>query len=559
MNTSLQLRDYQEKAIKKIESSFEKGIHKQIAVLATGLGKTVIFSHLASQRIAKNPKKVLIIAHREELLLQAKAKLIQINPRLKVGIEQAEKTADHSGDEVIIASVATIGKAGSPRLLAFDPKNYHTIIIDEAHHASAESYRAVLAHFGVLKDTVDDWNTKILLLGVTATPNRTDNQGIDQIFDEVTYEYSIIDGIANSWLSRIKALRVSTDVSLDAVHEIGGDFSVGELANAVNTSVRNDLITKTYQNIAQGKQALVFASDVQHAHDLFESFKNAGINAGVILGTTDKEERRELLKKFASKQIHVMINAMVLTEGYDNASIEFIFMARPTKSGVLYHQMVGRGTRIHPGKEYLMIVDFVDNTSNHKLQTSSSLLGIEGTIDFNGEDILLYKSKLDSLREKRPFYDLNKLNVRNIESVLEEVDLFTQEEEKRIATPFQWHKFGDTFRIGIGDKKYFVIEQSLTGQFQLSKWNITLGTRSFIGIFTNRSDAVKQADYLVAQGFGTISNPGFTQEAWQKDIPTEAQIQLLRELGVTESELVLLDKGGASRLISSVKLYKKRI
>jgi ATP-dependent helicase IRC3 len=556
MTQPLQLRDYQKDAINAINRAKENGINKQVAVLATGLGKTVIFAHVINERLQKLHKKALIIAHREELLLQAKEKLLQINPELKIGIEQAEQIAVQSNNDVIIASVATIGKSNSNRLLAFNPKEYHTIIIDEAHHASAESYKAILQHFGILKNSSNNWNIETLLLGMTATPNRNDNQGIDQIFDEVVYQYNILSGIENKWLARIKAVRVNTGINIDKVKEIIGDFSVNELAQAINTPQRNSLIVKTYRDLAQGKQALVFAANVEHAQALYEVFKQEGLSTGLILGTTEKSDRKELLRKFANKQIHIMINAMVLTEGYDNANIEFIFMARPTKSGILYHQMIGRATRIHPDKQYAMIVDFVDNTENHKLQTTASLLGLEGTIDFQGEDILLYKSKLEQLKEKRPYYDFNTLDIHNIDYLLEEVDLLQQEEEKRINTPFTWHKFGDIFRIGIGENRYFVIEQSLTGQYQLSKWNTEIGSRSYIATFENRSDAIKQADYLIAQGFGHAASS--SQTSWEKDIPTEAQIQLLRNLGVNENTIVMLDKGEASRMITRLKTTKRR-
>lgn len=557
MTNNLPLRNYQENAIQSINASFDKGLAKQVAVLATGLGKTIIFSHLISQRIQQLHKKALIIAHREELLMQAKEKLLSINPDLKIGIEQAEKTADHSEDDVVIASVATIGKANSRRLLAFHPQEYHTIIIDEAHHASAESYKAILQHFGVLKNTAYDWNKDILLLGVTATPNRNDNKGIDQIFDEVVYQYNIIDGIKNKWLCRIKAFRVKTGIDIETVKDIAGDFHIADLAQAINTPQRNIAIVKTYKDRANGKQALVFAADVEHAEALYETFQQAGVRTGLILGSTDKKERGEQLQKFADKELQVMVNAMVLTEGYDNTSIELIFMARPTKSGILYHQMVGRGTRLHPGKEHLMIVDFVDNTSTHKLQTSASLLGLEGAVDFKGEDILSYKSKLDQLQEKRPYYNFDTLDIHNIDYLLEEVDIMQQEEEKRINTTFIWHKFGDIFRIGIGDSRYFVIEQSLTGQHQLSKYNTKLGTRTFIAEYLNRSDAIRQADYLIAQGFGSSGQSNPNQEPWKKDIPTEAQVQLLRDLRIDENTILMLDRGEASRLISKLKLARK--
>lgn len=556
MATDLTLRPYQQEALDAITTSFAKGTNKQVAVLATGLGKTVIFSHLISQRIGRDHKKALILAHREELLLQAKDKLLSVDPTLHVGIEQAESSADHTSDDVVIASVATIGKVNSTRLHAFDPSEYSTIIVDEAHHASAASYKTIFEHFGVLKDSPFDTNKQILFLGVTATPNRNDNKGIDTIFDDVVYKYDILDGIKSGWLSRIRAIRIDTSTDISGIKELAGDYNTQELATAVNNPERNALILKTYQDIASGKQTLIFAADVAHTQALYEVFNSAGIKVAYVTGETDKQMRKELLEKFAHKEIHVMINAMVLTEGYDNAGIEFVFMTRPTQSGILYQQMIGRGTRIHPGKKHLMVVDFVDNTLSHTLQTSASLLGLEGRVNFQGEDILDMKSQLDLLREKRPGYDLSKLDVKKIEYLIKEVDIL---EEKRRNAPvknYEWHQFGEHKRMKIGENRYYFVEQTLTGRYALRE-QLPSGQTHLISTFDTSVDAMKQTNTLITKQFSSI---GATQapsgQMWESDIPSEAQIQLLRNLGARESEILMLTKGDASKLISRLNVRR---
>ncbi len=548
----MQLRDYQQRAVDAVHMAMEKGINKQVAVLATGLGKTVIFSHVISQRVKRTGKKALIIAHREELLLQAKDKLQQINPDLQIGIEQAENVADHTNDDVIIASVATIGRAASPRLLAFIPENFSTIIIDEAHHASASSYRTVLKHFGVLKEE-NDTNKSILLLGLTATPNRSDNQGIDHIFDEVVFNYSIVDGIRNGWLSTIAAVKVATDVSLQQVKTSVGDFAIGELEKAVNTKARNALIVKTYQDIAAGKQALVFAVDVAHTKALCESFVHAGITANFITGETPKEERKKLLASFADKKIHVMFNALVLTEGYDNAGIEFIFMTRPTQSGLLYQQMIGRGTRIHNEKTKLLIVDFVDNTTTHPLQTAASLIGLNGAVNFNGQDLLSVQDSIDSLLEKRPYYDLSKLDVKNIDYLLKEVDIMQENALEKREENYTWHKFGSGMRMHNGKHRYFFVEQTLTGQYNLYEFLRLVHMKNKLGEFGSQSEAMRYADGQIVSSFSQNLMDIPSSEQLQhglNDLPSEAQISLLRELGVDEHTILFLNKRDASQLIS---------
>ncbi len=559
----MQLRDYQRDALEAITTTYEKGITRQVAVLATGLGKTIIFSHLISLRVAQTGKKALVLAHREELLFQAKEKLERINPRLKIGIEQAEKTADHTHDEVVIASVASIGRENSPRLQQFHPEEYATIIIDEAHHASASSYKAILRHFGVLK-IEQPVNKNILLLGVTATPSRNDNQGIDQIFDEVVFDYSIIDGIRNGWLCRIKALKVNTTVDIEQVKTTAGDFSVGELEKAINTEKRNNLIVQTYKDLASGKQALVFATDVAHTKDIFEVFRRSGISVGYVTGETPKEQRKELLTAFAAKKINVMVNAMVLTEGYDNAGIEFIFMARPTQSGLLYQQMIGRGTRMHQEKSHLTIVDFVDNTTTHPLQTAASLLGLSGAIDFEGQDILDSKNKIDELLEKRPYSNLNQLKVQNIDYLIKEVDLLQEKELAKKEENYTWHKFGNGMRMHNGTTRYFFVEQSLTGQYVLYEFLRVIHKKKIIGEFNSQSEAMRYADNQLLHSFGSGSpvsfghhQTGFSTGTYGiHDLPSEAQMALLRELGVEENTILFLNKREASLLISERKRRK---
>lgn len=559
----MQLRNYQQSALEAINKAYQKGITRQVAVLATGLGKTIIFSQLIADRVASTHKKALILAHREELLFQAKEKLERVNPDLKIGIEQAEKTADHTRDDVVIASVASIGRENSPRLQQFRPQEYGTIIIDEAHHASANSYKTILRHFGVLK-AEQPANKEILLLGVTATPNRNDNQGIDQVFDEVIFDYSISEGIRNGWLSRIKAFKINTAVTIEQVKTTAGDFAIGELEKAINTEERNNLIVQMYKDLAAGRQVLLFAADVAHTKDVFDAFTRSHISAGFITGETPKEQRKELLAAFATRKIHVMVNTMVLTEGYDNAGIEYIFMARPTQSGLLYQQMIGRGTRIHQDKNHLTIVDFVDNTTTHPLKTAASLLGLDGAIDFQGSDIMDMKNNIDELLEKRPYINLNQLKVQNIDYLIKEIDILQEKELAKKEEHYTWHKFGDGMRMHNGTTRYFFVEQSLTGQYVLYEFLRVIHKKKIIAEFDSQSQAMRYADGQIVQSFGQGSSGTFGKTSipmtsgiyGSNDMPSEAQMSLLRELGVDEQTILFLNKREASLLISERKRRK---
>lgn len=569
----LDLRPYQEEAVSNIKKTFfEKGINKQVIVLATGLGKTVIFSHLISDiiKMTGSKKKALVIAHREELLTQAKDKIERVDPDLTVGIEQGINSISETGlfngeTNVVVASVPTIGRAESSRIMKFNPDDFCVIVTDEAHHASNDTYKRIFEHFGVLKDQ-KDLNKNILLLGVTATPSRNDNKGIDQIFEEVTFNYGIVEGIQDGWLSRIRAFRINTATDLSQVKTTAGDFNVGELGETVNNEERNKLVVKTYLEKTPNKQALCFAVDVAHTEELCNEFLKNGINASFVVGSTDKEIRKQRLQDFYDKKIQVMVNAMVLTEGYDNENIEVILMARPTKSGILFQQMIGRGTRLAPNKDFLTVIDFVDNTYKQSLKTTASLLGLEGYLDFKGYDILEVKEKVDELLDLAPGVNINDIDITKIDYMIEEVDLLSGLEvpnEISTATHYDWHKFGDgIYRIGLGNHNYIAINKTLTGQCEVidAKYD-PIQTKMHIqkiDAFPDIQTAIEEADKYIRTNYFESLKLVDNNASWRKQDPSQPQLDLLKKMGVNDTVLQHANKGQASRLITKLLNYSKR-
>lgn len=556
----LTLRPYQEESLEKINENLTK-TNKQVLVLATGLGKTVVFSHLIKQRLSLG--KALVLAHREELLKQAQDKLARVDPTINSAIEQAQHRAN--GEDVVIASVATIGRKGSKRLEALNPQEFKTVIIDEAHHASAESYKTVLNHFGLLK-TKSDWNKECLLLGVTATPNRADNKGIDQVFDETAYAYGILEGIQDGWLSRIRAWRVDTRTDLGNIHTQAGDFVTSELSDAINNDARNKLVVKTYKEHLDGKQALVFAADIAHARALLEAFQKEKILTEMVDGTTPKDQRSQILDDFHHKRIQIVVNCMVLTEGYDNETIDAILMARPTQSGVLYQQMVGRGTRTHEEKPFLTVVDFVDNTYRHRLKTISSLLGIEGKVKFRGEDILNAKEQLDQLKELSPNLDFDQVSMDRIQYLIEEVDLLaglTLPKELDEFTNMAWHRYGiDSYKAGLGNHQSIIIEKTLTGQWSVRKETYDVTSKNIhkeiLGECQTLEEAINRSDRFIRNRFPDSLRLLALDANWRFDDPTENQLKTLRKLRIDEAVIQSLDKGQASQLITKLFNLKER-
>lgn len=551
---NIELRPYQQDAIDNIRNNYIKGKNKQVVVMATGLGKTIVFSKLISNLVKKSGKKALILAHREELLTQAKDKLFSIDKKLKVDIEKATDWAE-DGADVIVASVPTIGREQSERIKRFDPKEFGMVIVDECHHTSADTYKNVLRYFGLLRGEAD-WNKTTLLLGVTATPSRNDNKGIDKIFDEVAYEYGIVKAIKDGWLSRIKAWRINTDTDLTSVKKTAGDFNLGELGDAVNTKDRNALIIKAYQNIANGTQALCFAVNVEHAIELAKDFNTTGITSDYVIGSS--QNRADILDKFSKREIQVVVNCMVLTEGFDEPSIETILMARPTQSGILFQQMVGRGTRLYQGKEYLTVIDFVDNTYKQSLQTTSSLLGMRGALDFKGRDILEVQESVDKLLELAPNADLGILDIDKIKFAIEKVDLMSGlqiPDEIVTFTNLDWYRFDeDVYRIGLANNKSMILQKNLTGQYLLTEHEYDRTTRIVtdkpIGIWDELQDAISSADQYISKVHSDSMVLVRSNARWRREELSDQQIELLTKFRVNQVIIEQLDKGQGSRLIS---------
>lgn len=268
---AVELRPYQKEALDAILAAESKDINKQLVVLPTGAGKTILFSHLPL--IRQNSLPMLVLAHREELLHQAKDKISSANPDLIVGIEQAEKKAGNA--DVVVASVATLGRNNTPRILEYDKDYFKTIIIDEAHHAAAPSYKRIVEYFNAP-----------FVLGVTATPQRSDSTRLTDVFQEIVYYKSIQNLIEEGWLCPLVGYRVNTKTDISKVEIQNGDYNQSQLENEINNHERNLGIVAAYNNLASSTKTIVFAAGVAHARSLASTFEENGTSVRVIVGTT---------------------------------------------------------------------------------------------------------------------------------------------------------------------------------------------------------------------------------------------------------------------------------
>ena len=354
------LRPYQQDAIEAVQPLFTPPRPKRgLISLATGLGKTVIFSEVAKH----HPHRVLVLAHRDELIQQAIEKLReQIPTERTIGCVMAQ--TDEKDADIVVASVQTLRL---PRLKrTWDPGTFSLIIVDEAHHAAAPSYQSIF-----------DYLQPDVLLGVTATPYRSDRVTLAKTFDRLLYHLGIREGIRDHWLVDLRPYRIHTDSDLDAVHTQGGDLADGELADAIDTPERNRMIVQATQDYAAQRPFIAFTANVAHAQHLAEAYQHAGIATAWIHADTPRDERRSTLEAFKAGTIQGIANCGIFTEGFDAPWVQAIILARPTKSLPLFTQMVGRGTRPHPGKTDCVILDAVDNTRRQHIMSITDLIGLE--------------------------------------------------------------------------------------------------------------------------------------------------------------------------------------
>ena len=349
----MSLRPYQDQALRAVREAYRQGHRSALVVMPTGTGKTVLFAEIS--RLAKGP--VLVLAHRQELVEQAREKISNWCDDV-VAVEMADQRGftkpDGTRPKIAVASIQTL----SQRLRQAPKDAFKIVVVDEAHHATSDSYRKVLDHF-------DAW-----LLGVTATPDRSDRAPLGDVFSTVAFAYDVRQAIADGWLCPIRSFLVQTRADFSHARKVAGELATRDVEDVLTRELHLAEIVTPILRERGDRPAIVFAASVAHAHALCRVFNEQTGEpefAAALDGTSPYDVRAPVLDRFKRGEVKVLVNCSLFTEGFDVPQIALVAIARPVLSRSFYAQMVGRGTRLSEGKQDLLVLDFVPVNCRHSL------------------------------------------------------------------------------------------------------------------------------------------------------------------------------------------------
>lgn len=438
----LALRPYQAEAVDSFFSSLT-GHRRQLLTLATGLGKTVVFGAIARRwhEQVDSARPIVVMAHRTELLEQAARTLAMVWPGVRTGYVQGERNEQNA--PVLLCSTQTLvagRRVPEPGL----------VIYDESHHARADGSMQVLERLGVFREGGP------ALLGVTATPYRADGHELGDVFTHVTYEMTILDGILQRYLTDVRGKRVEIpDLDLKRLRLVAGDYNQKDLSIAMNAQAALEAVVEAVKAYAVDRKSILFAVDVTHAHALARRFVAAGMQAAAVDGTMGDGERHQVLANFAAGKLQVLVNCQILTEGFDEPSVDCVVIARPTRSRSLYVQMVGRSLRLYPGKEHALVLDLTGASDDKSLQTFTRLMRTQDKPKKASE---AQKALEEDAKDWRPDETVLQWQTRlaevdaerkaRLEQEARDVNLFAD------RSRFRWARVGDSFAISFGDERW---------------------------------------------------------------------------------------------------------
>lgn len=528
--SSFPLRPYQREALDAIHAAEAKGIQRPLLVAPTGAGKTVMFSHA----IAERGGRALVLAHREELLSQAANKIHSIIPSHEIGIVKA--AANQRGADVVVASIQTLARPHRLQALLDNPVNrqspFRTVIVDEAHHAAAQTYRDVLHGLGVMDDQpgmLGQASADALCIGFTATAGRADDRGLGYVWEEIVYQRGIIQMIAEGYLVDVSAVQVGTDLDLSKVKTRRGDYTDASLGEAIHASNAINEAAAAYVEYAEHRKGLAFTPTVATSLELTAALNQWGIPTEHVDGKTPKEERAAILKRLHTGETQVVSNCMVLTEGFDEPTVSAILNLRPTKSESLFIQMVGRALRKHPDKTDALVVD-VAGSSDLGLSTVATLAGLPPASVKPGESLLEAEERLGE--------EGNAEAARIAKT--RKVDLFAK-------SKVRWIHLHDSYVLPIGtDLTFYLVPEGEERWSVFTQAKHVPAERKYSGLSLDYAMGV--GEELARADGGSISK---ANGRWRETPPSEAQRAALARAGYGAILPAVTTKGQAADLLTA--------
>lgn len=545
---NVQLRPYQSNAVHQCFRLWEQNVLNLLGVAAVGAGKTIIASTVMKRHLSSPEKRVLFLAHREELLEQTVEKLAMIGSQIVAGIEQGRNICPPNA-QVMVASIATVKNI--QRLERWSPlKNISLVIIDECHHSTAASYTDVL-------DEISRQNPARHLLGITATPIRMDGESLSLLFDALAFRVDMPELLDLGYLCPIRGLTIRTNTSIENVPvSADGDYDQDKLAEAVDTEARNRVIVQSYRARGEGRPAIVFVANVRHAEHVAMEFRKHGIAAQAVTGRQKKDERRKIIDAYSRGELQVLTNCAVLTEGFDAPRTACIVAARPTRSPVTYPQQIGRGLRLHPSKRDCLVIDLVDINAQNVI-TLPKIFRLPETLRLDGENIRQVQRTVEKARLYHPEVDWevsHEFTAKDIRQLLEPPDFFhlAQTLQPDTSTALTWMPLNDSFVciLNIRENRIARLDRD-----ELGRWRFSYGlVRMRLG--NRKQEALADATELLRTKLSDEDRRRAANHPRGDGRPTEEQISFLREYRIPADRVAQLTQATATSLLQRLDFIK---
>jgi len=504
-----ELRPYQLEAIEAVKNL--KPNFNGILSLSTGTGKTVIVSAIANEV----KSRCLIVVQSQELREQTVEKLYNTNPDLDVGSVQA--SLNMVSNKIVVATRQSLTHSKSTRLEKMSEYgDFELVFFDECHSS-----------VGQIKKILDKLNPNIKVIGLTATPF---NEEMKKVFHGIIYEKSILEMINSGYLCEPKAIFVHSDTDLSNVKTIAGEFNQRQLEDTVNTDTRNDLVVESYIKYASDRKAtIVFASGIAHARDICQKFKDNNIVCEYIDSTIEDKQRELVINNFKSGKLPVIVNVGILTLGFDYPPCDCILLCRPTKSKILYTQIIGRGLRTSEGKSNCLIIDVVDIVRKHDLMTMTDVFGVEIKDQETLTEAIEREEKNKAEKLEREELAKQK-EIERLKLIAEELKLFKTNMSEYFSEAYLgWYKCdNNTFALSITSDLHYTIYKNLNENiFELYMVDTTnrINTKDYISEDDNLINLIEEAEKYASRKYSTFLD---RKAKWKYEPATQKQLDWLK-------------------------------